>query len=179
MMATSMPVARLLSRSHLAIALAYLSGYVLLDWVSYVHPFAAFGITPWNPSTGLSFALILLFGVEFLPWLFVAPLLADALVRGLALPLGPQLFAAAIIGSGIGFLWYNTYPAQVFMGDVGSLALGGGLGMLAVLTKNELLSVILGGIFVLEAVSVITQVVSFKMFGRRVFCAVRWCSRDW
>ncbi|MBX3182243.1 MAG: phospho-N-acetylmuramoyl-pentapeptide-transferase [Polyangiaceae bacterium] len=79
------------------------------------------------------------------------------------------VFGCAVIGAGIGFLWYNTYPAQVFMGDVGSLALGGGLGMMAVLTKNELLSVLVGGIFVLEAVSVITQVASFKLFGRRVF----------
>jgi len=69
----------------------------------------------------------------------------------------------------MGFLWYNTFPAQVFMGDVGSLALGGAIGMLAILTKNELLSVILGGIFVLEAASVVTQVASFKLTGKRVF----------
>ena len=79
------------------------------------------------------------------------------------------VFCAAIVGALIGFLWYNTYPAQVFMGDVGSLALGGGLGMLAILTKNELLSVLVGGIFVLETVSVVTQVFSFKVFGKRVF----------
>lgn len=79
------------------------------------------------------------------------------------------VYAAAVIGAGVGFLWYNTYPAQVFMGDVGSLALGGGIGMMAVLTKNELLSILLGGIFFVEAVSVITQVVSFKLFGKRVF----------
>jgi phospho-N-acetylmuramoyl-pentapeptide-transferase len=80
-----------------------------------------------------------------------------------------SIFAASIVGVGFGFLWYNTYPAQVFMGDVGSLALGGGLGALAVLTKNELLSVILGGIFVVEAVSVILQVGYFRMTGRRIF----------
>ena len=74
-----------------------------------------------------------------------------------------------MIGAGVGFLWYNTYPAQVFMGDVGSLALGGGLGALAVVTKNELLSLILGGIFVTEAVSVIGQVFAFKVFGKRIF----------
>jgi phospho-N-acetylmuramoyl-pentapeptide-transferase len=79
------------------------------------------------------------------------------------------VYGAAVIGAGIGFLWYNTYPAQVFMGDVGSLSLGGGLGMLAVLTKNELLSLLLCGIFFIEAVSVITQVVSFKLFRKRVF----------
>ena len=95
-----MPIGHLLSRRHVEIAFAYLAGYVLLDWLSYVHPFASFGITPWNPPTGLSFALILLFGAEFLPWLFVAPILADTLVRGLALPLGAQLAAALIIGGG-------------------------------------------------------------------------------
>jgi phospho-N-acetylmuramoyl-pentapeptide-transferase len=79
------------------------------------------------------------------------------------------VYCAAMLGSGVGFLWYNTYPASVFMGDVGSLSLGGGLGMVAVLTKNELVWAILGGIFVLEAVSVIVQVVSFKLTGRRLF----------
>lgn len=80
-----------------------------------------------------------------------------------------SIYCAAVIGTGFGFLWFNTYPAQVFMGDVGSLALGGGLGSLAVLTKNELLSILLGGIFFLEAVSVIVQVGSFKLTGKRVF----------
>jgi phospho-N-acetylmuramoyl-pentapeptide-transferase len=79
------------------------------------------------------------------------------------------IFCGALIGAGVGFLWYNTYPAQVFMGDVGSLALGGGLGMLAIVTKNELLSLLLGGIFVVEAISVITQVASFKLTGKRIF----------
>lgn len=79
------------------------------------------------------------------------------------------IYCGAVIGAGVGFLWYNTYPAQVFMGDVGSLALGGGLGMLAVVTKNELLSLALSGIFIVEAVSVITQVTSFKLTGKRVF----------
>jgi phospho-N-acetylmuramoyl-pentapeptide-transferase len=80
-----------------------------------------------------------------------------------------SVFGSSVIGAGIGFLWYNTYPAQVFMGDVGSLALGGGLGMLAVLTKNELLSLVLGGVFVVEMLSVVTQVISFRLFGKRVF----------
>lgn len=79
------------------------------------------------------------------------------------------IFAAAIIGAGVGFLWFNTFPAQVFMGDVGSLALGGALGMLAVLTKNELLSLIVGGLFVVEALSVIAQTTSYKLTGKRVF----------
>lgn len=76
---------------------------------------------------------------------------------------------AAIFAAGLGFLWYNTFPAQVFMGDIGALALGGVLGFVAVLTKHELVLVVAGGIFVIEAVSVIIQVYSFKMTGRRVF----------
>jgi phospho-N-acetylmuramoyl-pentapeptide-transferase len=79
------------------------------------------------------------------------------------------IFCAAIAGAGFAFLWYNTYPASVFMGDVGSLGLGGGLGMLAVLTKNEFASAILHGVFLAETVSVIVQVTWFKRTGRRVF----------
>lgn len=77
--------------------------------------------------------------------------------------------AGAVIAAGMGFLWYNTYPAQVFMGDVGSLSLGGFIGIVAVISQNELLLVVLGGVFVVEALSVITQVISFKLTGRRVF----------
>ena len=80
------------------------------------------------------------------------------------------IFCGAVVGAGIGFLWYNTYPAQVFMGDVGALSLGGSLGTLAVLTKQEILLAIVGGIFVLETVSVIFQVGWFKLSnGRRIF----------
>lgn len=77
--------------------------------------------------------------------------------------------AGAMVGASLGFLWFNTYPAQVFMGDVGSLSLGGALGTLAILTKNEALLVVVGGIFVVEALSVIFQVASFKLTGKRVF----------
>ena len=76
---------------------------------------------------------------------------------------------ATVVAAGMGFLWYNSHPAQVFMGDVGSLSLGSFLGIIAVLTKNELLLVLLGGVFVVEALSVITQVASFKLTGRRIF----------
>jgi phospho-N-acetylmuramoyl-pentapeptide-transferase len=74
-----------------------------------------------------------------------------------------------MLGAGMGFLWYNAYPAEIFMGDVGSLSLGGLLGAIAVVTKHEILLVIAGGIFVIEALSVILQVASFKTTGRRVF----------
>lgn len=77
--------------------------------------------------------------------------------------------AATVIAAGLGFLWFNTYPAQVFMGDIGSLGLGGFIGTIAVLTKNELLLVLVGGVFVAEALSVIGQVASFKLTGKRIF----------
>lgn len=77
--------------------------------------------------------------------------------------------SGAMVAAGLGFLWFNTYPAQVFMGDVGSLSIGGFLGALAVLTKNEIVLLVLGGVFVVEALSVITQVASFKLTGKRIF----------
>ncbi len=79
------------------------------------------------------------------------------------------IFSGALVGAGIGFLWFNTYPAQVFMGDVGSLALGAALGVLAIMVRQEILLFIMGGIFVAETVSVILQVASFKMTGKRIF----------
>jgi phospho-N-acetylmuramoyl-pentapeptide-transferase len=79
------------------------------------------------------------------------------------------VFCGALVGAGLGFLWFNAPPAMVFMGDTGSLALGGGLGAVAVITKHELVLAIIGGLFVLETVSVIVQVVSFKLTGKRVF----------
>ena len=79
------------------------------------------------------------------------------------------IFAGAMVGASLGFLWFNTYPAQIFMGDVGSLALGGALGTLAVITKQETLLILVGGVFVVEALSVIFQVCSFKLRGKRIF----------
>jgi len=80
-----------------------------------------------------------------------------------------SIFCAAVVMAGMGFLWFNAFPAQVFMGDVGSLSLGGALGAVSVLTKNEILLVVIGGVFVLETLSVIVQVASFKLTGKRVF----------
>lgn len=79
------------------------------------------------------------------------------------------IFCAALVGAGLGFLWFNTYPAQVFMGDIGSLSLGAALGVVAVIVRQELVLFIMGGIFVLETVSVILQVASFKLLGKRIF----------
>jgi phospho-N-acetylmuramoyl-pentapeptide-transferase len=79
------------------------------------------------------------------------------------------VICGALVGAGLGFLWFNAPPALIFMGDTGSLALGAALGAIAVATKHELVLAIVGGLFVLEAVSVIVQVASFKLFGKRVF----------
>ena len=79
------------------------------------------------------------------------------------------VFCGAIAGAGLGFLWFNTYPAQVFMGDVGALALGAALGTIAVIVRQEIVLIIMGGVFVMETISVILQVGSFKLTGRRIF----------
>ena len=79
------------------------------------------------------------------------------------------VFCGALIGAGLGFLWFNAYPAQVFMGDIGALALGAALGLVAVVVRHEIVLLIMGGLFVVEAVSVIVQVTSFRLTGKRVF----------
>jgi len=92
----------------------------------------------------------------------------------LAIPAVPRagellIFCAALAGAGLGFLWFNTYPAQVFMGDVGALAIGAAIGVIAVIVRQELVALVMGGVFVLETASVILQVGSFKLTGRRIF----------
>ena len=79
------------------------------------------------------------------------------------------IFCGALAGAGLGFLWFNTYPAQVFMGDTGALAMGAALGLIAVLVRQELVFCLMAGVFVMETVSVILQVISFKLTGRRIF----------
>ena len=92
----------------------------------------------------------------------------------LGIPAVPQagevlIFCAAMVGAGLGFLWFNSYPAQVFMGDIGALALGAALGVIAVIVRQELVVLVMGGVFVLETASVILQVASFKLTGKRIF----------
>ena len=92
----------------------------------------------------------------------------------LSIPAIPQsgellIFCSALAGAGLGFLWFNSYPAQVFMGDIGALALGAALGVVAIIVRQEIVALVMGGIFVLETASVILQVASFKLTGRRVF----------
>lgn len=95
-----------------------------------------------------------------------APYLAIPYIPGVG---EVAVFCGALLGAGLGFLWFNTYPAQVFMGDVGALALGAALGVVAVVVRQELVLFIMGGVFVMETVSVILQVASFKLTGRRIF----------
>lgn len=121
-------------------------------------------------------------GLAILPTVMVAGALAIfAYVTGhfkfagyLGIPFIPgtgevAIFCAAIVGAGLGFLWFNTYPAMVFMGDVGALALGAALGVVAVVVRQELVLFIMGGVFVIETLSVILQVASFKLTGKRIF----------
>src|ERR1700733_14830521 len=89
---------RLLAFQHVVVVAAYLAGYVALDWISFIYPFASYNITPWNPPTGLSFLLVLLFGRRMIPYLFVSPLLADLIVRQRPLPWAIEFATTAIIG---------------------------------------------------------------------------------
>lgn len=113
--------------------------------------------------------------VAFLAYAILAYVAGNAAIaRYLAVQSVPgsgelAVICGAVVGACTGFLWYNSHPASIFMGDVGSLPLGALLGYVAVVTKNEILLVLIGGIFVLETVSVITQVISFKLTGRRIF----------
>jgi phospho-N-acetylmuramoyl-pentapeptide-transferase len=121
-------------------------------------------------------------GLAILPTVLVAGALGIfAYVTGhvkfaeyLAIPYVPGVgevvvFCGALMGAGLGFLWFNTYPAMVFMGDIGALALGAALGTVAVVVHQELVLLIMGGVFVMETVSVIMQVASFKLTGKRIF----------
>jgi phospho-N-acetylmuramoyl-pentapeptide-transferase len=142
-------------------------------------PFAVFVLVAWsnavNLTDGLDGLAISTFAVS------AATLTALAYVTGhrvfaeylLLVRFAPAaeltVFCGALVGASLGFLWYNAHPAEIFMGDVGSLALGGALGTVAILIKQELLLVLVGGVFVLEAASVVIQVGSFKLTGKRVF----------
>ncbi len=125
---------------------------------------------------GLAIGPAIVSGATFLVLSYVAgtAIAGFSLATYLRIPVIPGaaelgVYCAALVGAGIAFLWFNTYPASVFMGDVGSLALGGGLGTLAVLTKNEVASAILHGVFLAETVSVMLQVASYRTTGKRIF----------
>jgi phospho-N-acetylmuramoyl-pentapeptide-transferase len=147
-----------------------------LGW-GYV-PFAAFVLVAWsnavNLTDGLDGLAISTFAVAAATFTALAYVTGHAILANylllVRLPLAGELtiFCGALVGASLGFLWYNSHPAEIFMGDVGSLALGGGLATVATLIKQELLLVIVGGVFVIELASVVVQVVSFKTTGKRV-----------
>jgi len=148
-----------------------------LGWL-YV-PFAVFVLVAWsnavNLTDGLDGLAIGTFAVAAaaltaLAYVTGHRVFADYLLLVRFAPAGElTIFCGALVGASLGFLWYNAHPAEIFMGDVGSLGLGGALATVAILIKQELLLVIVGGVFVMEAASVVIQVASFKMTGKRVF----------
>jgi phospho-N-acetylmuramoyl-pentapeptide-transferase len=140
-------------------------------------PFAAFVLVGTsnavNLTDGLDGLAISVFAIAAAAYTALAYVTGHAVLASYLLlvhfPVGElTIFCGALVGASLGFLWYNAHPAEIFMGDVGSLALGGALGTVAVLIKQELLLVFVGGIFVLEALSVMAQVASFKLTGKRV-----------
>lgn len=142
-------------------------------------PFAAFVLVAWsnavNLTDGLDGLAISTFAVAAacftaLAYITGHRVFAEYLLLVRFAPAGElTIFCGALVGASLGFLWYNAHPAEIFMGDVGSLALGGAIATVAILIKQELLLVIVGGVFVIEAASVVIQVVSFKLRGKRVF----------
>jgi phospho-N-acetylmuramoyl-pentapeptide-transferase len=142
-------------------------------------PFAAFVLVGTsnavNLTDGLDGLAISVFSIAAAAYTALAYVTGHAILASYLLlvhfgPVGElTIFCGALVGASLGFLWFNAHPAEIFMGDVGSLALGGALGTVAILIKQELLLVFVGGIFVLEALSVIIQVGSFKLTGKRVF----------
>ena len=142
-------------------------------------PFAIFVLVAWsnavNLTDGLDGLAISVFAVAATGLTALAYVTGHAVFAGYLLlvhfaPAGElTIFCGALVGASLGFLWYNAHPAEIFMGDVGSLALGGALATVAILIKQELLLVVLGGVFVIEAASVVIQIASFKLTGKRVF----------
>lgn len=121
---------------------------------------------------GLAIGPVMICGATYLIFAYMAGHLKLAQYLQISYVAGSgelAVLCGAMLGAGMGFLWYNSYPAEIFMGDVGSLSLGGLLGSVAVVTKHEILLAIAGGVFVIEAVSVILQVASFKATGKRIF----------
>ena len=163
--------------------------------ISFIVPFFKDFVIPMSPFIFISFGMFVLIGssnaVNLTDGLDGLAILPSVLIGGALgliayamgnqfianylylphLPLSGELivFCGALIGSGIGFLWYNTYPAQLFMGDIGSLTLGAVLGIMAIILRHELVFAIMAGVFVIETLSVAIQVISFKTRGKRVF----------
>jgi phospho-N-acetylmuramoyl-pentapeptide-transferase len=145
-------------------------GYIALAWLVLVGSTNAVNLT--DGLDGLAISVFVVAAAAFTALAYVSTHAVFAnylqLVRPTPAAAELTIFCGALVGASLGFLWWNCYPADIFMGDVGSLGLGGALGMTALLIKQEFLLVLVGGVFVLEALSVIVQVASFKTTGRRV-----------
>ncbi len=147
-------------------------GVFYIPFVALVIAGASNAVNLTDGLDGLAIGPVMICGSTYLVFAYIAGHLKLAQYLQVAYVPGAGelvVVCGAMLGAGLGFLWYNAYPAEVFMGDVGSLSLGGLLGAVAVLTKQEILLAIAGGVFVIEAVSVILQVASFKATGKRVF----------
>ena len=147
-----------------------MAAYIALTYLMIVGMSNAVNLTDGLDGLAIMPAVMVAVGLGIFAWAsgnaIYAPYLGIPAVPGAG---EVAIFCAAIAGSGLGFLWFNTYPAQVFMGDVGALALGGALGAVSVIVRQEIVVLLMGGIFVLETASVILQVASFKLTGRRIF----------
>jgi phospho-N-acetylmuramoyl-pentapeptide-transferase len=146
------------------------AGFIVLTYLMIVGMSNAVNLTDGLDGLAIMPAAMVAAGLGVFAWASGNAVFANYL----AIPAVPAagevlIFCAALVGAGLGFLWFNSYPAQVFMGDIGALALGAALGVIAVIVRQELVLLVMGGIFVLETASVILQVASFKLTGKRLF----------
>jgi phospho-N-acetylmuramoyl-pentapeptide-transferase len=147
-------------------------GWVYVPLAAFIIVAASNGVNLTDGLDGLAIGPVMIAAGTFLILAYAAGhvKIADYLAIKYVVGSGQlAIFCGALVGGGLGFLWFNTYPAQLFMGDVGSLALGGALGAIAVVIRQEILLAVVGGIFVVETLSVMIQVVSFRLTGKRVF----------
>ena len=145
-------------------------GYLLLAWFVIVGSSNAVNLTDGLDGLAILPSVLVAGGLGIFAYLTGHSIFSGYLGIPYIAGAGELLvFCSALMGAGLGFLWFNTYPAQVFMGDIGALALGAALGTVAVVVRQELVLAIMGGIFVVETASVVLQVVSFRLTGRRIF----------
>tara|TARA_Y100000766_G_C18877611_1_gene591638 strand:+ start:468 stop:1550 length:1083 start_codon:yes stop_codon:yes gene_type:complete len=145
-------------------------GFVLLTWFVITGSSNAVNLTDGLDGLAILPSVLVAGGLGLFAYLTGHALFSDYLGIPFVQGAGEVLvFCSALVGAGLGFLWFNTYPAQVFMGDMGALALGAALGIIAVIVRQEIVLAIMGGVFVVETISVVLQVASYRFLGRRIF----------
>jgi phospho-N-acetylmuramoyl-pentapeptide-transferase len=145
-------------------------GFILLTWFVIVGSSNAVNLTDGLDGLAILPSVLVAGGLGVFAYLTGHALFSGYLGIPFVAGAGEVLvFCAALVGAGLGFLWFNTYPAQIFMGDIGALSLGAALGTIAVIVRQEIVLAIMGGLFVIETVSVVLQVASFRLIGRRIF----------